>query len=130
MLTHKMIAQAAPSLGATIDFSGEWQNQLGSIMDLSMSGQSLSGRYKSPVSGDGTSVGGDLVGWVDGDLISFTVNWTTPASLTAWTGQLVDESGRETIKTLWHLVKNIADADEENGLWTSTLTGTDSFWRI
>jgi Avidin family len=95
-----------------------------------MSGQKITGRYRSPVSSGGGTVDGDLVGWADGDLISFVVNWTSPASLTAWTGQLVAEGGRDVIKTLWLLVQNVPDASEPSGLWQSTLAGADQFWRV
>lgn len=130
MLTSKTILNAAPSLGATIDFSGIWKNQLNSTMTLTMTGQQIMGRYESLVSGGGGSVGGDLTGFVDGDLISFVVNWTTPASLTAWTGQLVADGGVDVIKTLWLLVQNVDDPSEPTGLWKSTLTGTDEFTRV
>jgi hypothetical protein len=104
MLTAKAITKAGPSAGGSIDFSGTWTNQLNSTMVLSQNGQALSGQYRSPVSGGGGAIDGALTGWVDGDLITFNVNWNGPASLTSWAGQLVDEAGRPTIKTLWHLV--------------------------
>jgi hypothetical protein len=130
MPTAKMLRRAAPTAGgASVNFSGQWKNQLGSVMDLTISGQSVTGTYSSPVSGGGGTVDGDLVGYVDGDLIAFTVNWTTPASLTAWTGQLVAEGGQDVIRTLWHLVMNIPDANEPTGLWQSTFAGADNFYR-
>ncbi len=130
MLSAKAILQAAPSSGAaTVNFSGAWRNQLGSVMILTVAGQRVTGTYSSPVSSDGSSVNGELVGFVDGDLITFVVNWTTPASLTAWTGQLLSTGGRDVIKTLWLLVQNVPDASEPNGLWQSTLTGADDFER-
>jgi len=130
MLTPKMISRAAPSQGANVDLTGTWTNQLGSTMVLATSGQSLTGRYRSAVSGGGSTVDGELVGYTDGDLASFVVNWTTPASLTAWTGQLVDENGRQVLKTLWHLVQNVPDPNEASGMWKATLAGTDDFWRV
>jgi len=121
MLTTKVINNAATTQGVTVNFSGKWRNQLGSTMTIITSGQSITGKYISPVSGGGGTVEGDLVGWTDGDLVSFVVNWAGPASLTAWTGQLVDEGGVETMKTLWQLVQNIQDSNEPTGLWMSTL---------
>jgi len=130
MLTTKAITRAAPSAGATIDFSGTWTNQVGSTAVLAMAGQRLTGRYRSPVSGGGGSIDGDITGWAEGDLISFIVNWDTSASLTAWSGQLVAEGGRDVIKTLWLLVQNVPDTNEPTGLWQSTLAGADEFWRV
>lgn len=130
MLTGKAVMKAAPTAGAaTVDFSGLWRNQLGSEMDLTITGQAVEGTYTSPVSSGGTTVSGELVGFVDGDLISFVVNWSTPASLTAWTGQMTEEGGYDVIRTLWQLVQNIPDADEPNGLWQSTYVGADAFRR-
>lgn len=129
MLTGKMIKKAAASKGATIDFSGSWTNQLGSTMDLSQKGEQITGTYTSSVSGGGGTVQGDLSGWVDEDLIAFTVNWKGAGSLTAWTGQLAEENKVETITTLWHLVMNVEDDDEDTDLWKSTFAGTDKFTR-
>jgi hypothetical protein len=130
MLTSKMILSAAPGPGApTVNFSGRWANELGSVMRLTVNGQQVTGDYSRPVSGGGGTVRGDLAGFVDGDLISFVVNWDGPGSLTAWTGQLVRDDNRDTIKTLWLLVMNVEDADEPTGLWQSTLVGTDEFTR-
>ena len=70
MLTTKVINNAVTSQGVTVNFSGKWRNQLGSTMSVVTSGQSITGRYISPVSGGGGAVEGDLVGWTDGDLIS------------------------------------------------------------
>ena len=33
------------------------------------------------------------------------------------------------IRTLWHLVTNVPDADEPKELWTSTYAGADEFCR-
>ena len=130
MLTSKAILDAAPTgVGLSVDFSGRWANQLGSVMNLRVAGQRVVGDYTSPVSGGGGTVRGELTGFVDGDLISFIVNWEGPASLTAWTGQLVRDDNRDVIKTLWLLVKNVEDSNEPTGLWQSTLAGTDEFTR-
>ena len=127
----KIFANAAPTAGrATVNFAGLWKNDLESMMTLAVDGQKVSGRYASPVSTGGPPVEGDIVGYVDGDLISFVVNWDGPASLTAWTGQLLnDDTDHPSIKTLWHLVMNVADDHEDNGLWKSTFTGADVFTR-
>lgn len=124
------LAKAAPTAGgATVDFAGAWKNQLGSVMTLTVTGQGVSGRYVSPVSGGSGAVEGAIAGYVDGDLIAFVVNWDTTASLTAWTGQLVGGGAGATLKTLWHLVMNVPDPDEATGLWQSTFAGADVFTR-
>jgi len=67
---------------------------------------------------------------VNGDLVSFVVNWGTKFdSLTAWVGQLTVDNGVETIRTLWHLTQNVEDDKEPTGLWHSILAGADNFTR-
>ncbi|MDX1147134.1 hypothetical protein GOL39_32185 [Sinorhizobium medicae] len=70
----------------------------------------------------------DIIGVVNGDLISFIVNWPV-ASITAWVGQLTERDGVETLETFWHLVSNVEDKDEPNKLWSSVNVGADEFFR-
>jgi hypothetical protein len=130
MLLPKTIARSAASTGPTINFSGTWMNELGSTMELIQAGASLTGFYRSAVSGAGDAVVGELAGWADGDLVAFSVNWERTASLTAWTGQLVGVGAAQRLKTMWLLVQNVDDPAEPSGLWNSTLVGADSFRRI
>ena len=57
-LSHVAPAKAAPSP----DFSRTWKNQLGSTMDLKVTGSKVSGKYQSAVSGGGNPIEGDLSG--------------------------------------------------------------------
>ena len=93
-----------------------------------VNGSALSGTYTSQVSGGGGSISGPITGYVTGDIVAFSVLWPTPAgSITSWIGQIVDEGGKPTLKTLWHLVINIPDANEPTGLWETMLAGSDTF---
>ena len=107
---------------------GRWKNQMNSVMDLKVSGNDVTGSYTSASSAAGGAVSGTLKGNVSGDLISFLVLWPG-GSMSAWTGQLVDDDIAPRIKTLWHLVTDIADAEEPTRLWTSTFSGADEFTR-
>lgn len=111
---------------ATVDFAGTWKNQMGSTMTLVVNGQSVAGEYTSTDSSSGAQAKGRLVGSIDGDLIAFVVNWDDYFSLTAWNGQLVGD----TLKTLWLLVKDIPDTNEQQKLWQSTNIGADQFTRV
>lgn len=123
-LSHTTDATAEPPP----DFSGRWVNQLSSTMQLTIAGARVSGTYESAVSGGAGPIKGDLVGFVNGDLIAFTVNWPT-AAITAWVGQLVVESGQDVVQTLWQMTTNIPDPSEPTGLWKSVLAGSDRFHR-
>jgi hypothetical protein len=127
-------ALALPALGGTpahaVDFEGTWTNQLGSTMDLKVIGQVVSGKYTSKVSGNngGGQVKGDLAGFAAEDLISVVVKWDIPsASMTTWVGQVIQEDGEEVLRTLWHLIRDIPDAEEKDEAWAAVLTGTDVF---
>lgn len=60
--------------GISIDFSGDWKNELGSVMHLEQTNDFLIGTYTSTVSSAGGATIGDLVGCVDGDLVSMVVH--------------------------------------------------------
>lgn len=107
---------------------GRWKNQMGSYMDLAVAGNDVTGTYTSASSSGGGAVTGVLKGNVAGDLIAFIVAWPG-GSMTAWTGQLVDDETAPQIKTLWHLVTDVPEIDEPKRFWTSTFTGADAFVR-
>jgi hypothetical protein len=110
---------------------GRWYNQMGSYMDLKLANDEITAgsSYTTKTSGAGGSLTSKkMCGYVEGDLISLLVLWPG-GSQTAWTGQLVDDVTNPRIKTLWHLVTEIPDADEPTKLWMSTFTGADEFTR-
>ena len=116
-MTHEQTVQfalssknkAGPKAGAAT-WLGRWKNQMGSYMDLSVTGNDVTGTYTSSSSSGGGPVTGTLKGNVAGDLIAFIVAWPG-GSMTAWTGQLVDDEIAPRIKTLWHLVTDVPDAE-------------------
>lgn len=120
----------ASSAAAKVDFSGGWINQRGSSVELSVDDRGrLSGTFRTAVGVPSAQESFPLCGFVLGDLITFTVSFGVHESVTAWAGQHTIVSGRERIETLWHLAKNISDAQEQRGLWAAVLAGADSFER-
>ena len=122
-------AGATPALAPPPNFTGRWRNQMNSFMDLAITGSSVTGLYNSASSSGGAPVQGVINGVTIGDLIAFTVLWLPSGSITSWTGQLVEEGGVQTIRTLWHLVTNIPDDNEDDKFWMSTWAGADEFVR-
>lgn len=125
------IALSGPNKeGSSARWLGRWKNQMGSTMDLAVSGNDITGSYTTATSGlgDGGQLTGALKGYAAGDLISFVVLWPG-GSLTAWTGQLINDDSAPVIRTLWHLVTDVPDAAEPKQLWTSTFSGADEFSR-
>ncbi|MDP2330378.1 MAG: avidin/streptavidin family protein [Reyranella sp.] len=128
-MTHeKALAKTEAIAGAAFDFNGTWMNQYGSRMELKVSGQTLAGIYESAVSSSGSAIKGQLSGFINGDLITFSVNWPT-AAITSWVGQVIKDGGNDVIATLWQMAANVPDADEPTGLWQSIHAGTDRFCR-
>jgi hypothetical protein len=127
MLHEKALARAKPGTGTPIDFSGTWTNELKSTMTVKQqSNGSLSGTYLSAVSGgNGGTTPGDLLGYVDGNLISFVVHWREFQAITAWVGQLVPQSSPAEISALWQMTKAVDPGEE----WASINAGADTFTR-
>jgi hypothetical protein len=115
---------------AKVDFSGHWKNQRGSSIELAVDGDGrVSGTFRTAVGTPYPSESFPLCGVVAGDLIAFSVSFGVHESVTAWAGQHTVAGGRERIETLWHLARNVPDADEERGLWAAILAGADVFER-
>lgn len=118
------------SASSKVDFSGHWINQRGSCIELAIddSGR-VSGRFRTAVGVPAPEETFPLCGFVEGDLIAFSVSFGVHESVTAWAGQHTIVDGHERIETLWHLARNIADEDEARALWSAILSGADSFAR-
>lgn len=118
--------KAAPS-----GFDGVWKNQLGSSMDLTIDEGKVTGTYtsKKSLKKDGGEALGDIVGFVDDDIISIVVKWREVSAMTSWVGQVVSKDGKEILSTLWHLISNTPEEAEEDFAWAAVLTGADAFHR-
>ena len=104
---------------------------MGSVMQIVVEDvRNIRGTYTSvtkDAQGNTTKVEGQLKGFFAGDLISFLVLWQG-GSMTAWTGQLTGEGeDNPVLKTLWNLVTEVPNPQDQNFLWLSTLTGADEF---
>jgi len=126
--TYAYARKPAPVL--PVDFNGAWYNDMGSVAVLSVTDGQVSGTYRTNVGQPDKSQSFPLIGFVQGDQITFTVNFKTYGSMTAWVGQLVlDDKGAPYIRTLWHLTKDIEDAKETDDIWGSIRTGASTFRR-
>ena len=121
---------SASTASAKVDFSGHWSNQRGSSIDLAVDERGrVSGTFRTAVGVPSPEERFPLCGFVQGDLIAFSVSFGLHESVTAWAGQHTVVAGRERIETLWHLARNIADEDEPRALWSAVLAGADTFER-
>jgi hypothetical protein len=110
---------------ASLDLTGIWTNELGSIMTINATGATFSGTYQSAVSGAGQSVTGALTGVLAGDAVGFLVDWSPLNSMTAWSGLvLADGSGSPFLYTLWNLAVTPAEFGD---YWQAINAGADLF---
>ena len=115
-----------------MNINGIWFNELGSQMDLHVSGKNITGTYHTKV-GDASGIY-DLSGKIDVDndastAIGWIVLWNnqfgSSDSVTAWSGQIQAIDGIERIVTTWLLTSET----DVNDTWHSTLIGKDTFTR-
>jgi hypothetical protein len=116
-------------VGQAPDLSGDWVNELGSVMTIAdVTSGLITGSYRSSVSQDSDPAAGRLTGIVAGDTLGFAVSWAPRfAAVTAWSGKLLAGPGGEPhIYAVWQLsgpMRNPAS------WWESFLTGADLFSR-
>lgn len=111
---------------AAVDVVGSWKNERGSLLviDAVVDGK-LQGTFRSAVGNVDPSKSFALVGVVRGDVIGFTVDFGAAGSVASWVGQV----DGDTLRTQWHLSRDVVDQDEAAKLWSSTLSGADAFVR-
>ncbi|XP_015684131.1 avidin-like [Protobothrops mucrosquamatus] len=119
---------------AQCSLSGTWKNDLGSTMEIKSVSDTgvFSGLYKTAVSGSGETVPASPLEGIQHKephpTFGFTVSWIVTGTTSIFAGQcLVDENGKEQLKTIWLLRVNVTSAADD---WNATLVGTNIFWRL
>lgn len=112
---------------------GLWYNELGSRMNLNVSGSDVWGWYYSKVGQAEDTY--DVSGRINkdpypyGQALGWTVAWNNPYlnshSVTSWSGQYQTTGGREEIIALWLLTRETRPESD----WESTQVGQDVFTR-
>ncbi len=113
--------------GLVPDFSGQWVNDRDSAVTFIVTDGLLSGHYQTALGQPDKSKKFPLTGFVEGDQITFTVNFKGYGSLTSWTGQLTEDDKGPYIRTLWNLTRDVADNKEDDDLWSSMTSGASDF---
>jgi len=111
-------------------FEGQWVNDRDSAVIFEVTDGLLSGHYQTALGQPDKSKKFPLTGFVEGDQITFTVNFKGYGSLTSWTGQLTRDDKGDYIRTLWNLTRDVEDAAEDDDLWKSITSGASDFRRI
>jgi hypothetical protein len=111
-------------------FEGQWVNDRDSAVMFEVTDGLLSGHYQTALGQPDKSKKFPLTGFVEGDQITFTVNFKGYGSLTSWTGQLTRDEEGDYIRTLWNLTREVEDAAEDDDLWKSITSGASDFRRM
>jgi hypothetical protein len=132
---HDEMLQRALAISKYDLLSGNYTNELGSVMQLEWTGEYLVGFYVSAVGharGAYSIHGGASSCWEDEASVGFCVAWINEEngnsnSTTCWTGHLLVNGGDITLNMFWILsVKPGSDG----ALWSSTLMGQDIFTKV
>ena len=123
-------AQAQDRPDAQDLFEGQWINDRNSAVSFTNNDGLLSGYYQTALGEPDKSKKFPLTGFVEGDQITFTVNFKGYGSLTSWTGQLTEDENGPYIRTLWNLTRDVEDEQEDNDLWNSITSGASDFRRM
>lgn len=111
-------------------FTGTWENDRGSAAVLkTLPDGRLTGHYQTNVGQPDKGQKFPLTGFAEGDQLTFTVNFKGYGSITAWAGQHSVDADGEFIKTLWHLTRDVENADEDDDMWGSITAGASTFRR-
>ncbi len=101
-----------PTHAETLDYI----NQSGSMMSVTIDGDTVKGEYITSLGCD-IGIPKPLVGWINGTAITFTVNFGECQSITSWVGHIRSDG---SISTIWTLAK-------ANSGWNQKMTGVSEF---
>ncbi|MGB3455483.1 MAG: avidin/streptavidin family protein [Litorimonas sp.] len=106
------------------ELDGTWVNEAGSAVEIAVAEDGrLSGVYRTELGAPDAQEGFALTGWVQGDVVAFSVSFTGFGSITSWSGQMSEDEDGLFLRTLWHYTKDIPDADEAEDLWRTVNAG-------
>ena len=109
--------------------AGRWRNRLGSVMQVTVDeNHRVDGSFTSGVGASGRTC--HLVGYAEGDALSFCVDFGRLGSVAAWAGHRVADDQGERLVTLWHLALPVREPHSDADVWGSVSAGGDEFTRL
>ena len=126
-LALPLLACSADAQDSAPDVKGVWVNERGSAVTFTTNKGLLSGHYNTQLGNPDPKSRFPLTGFIEGDQLTFTVNFKGYGSLTSWTGQISEDDTGPYIRTLWHLTRDVPDAEENDDLWSSIISGAATF---
>ena len=126
-LTAFALSACTSASAEDVALSGQWVNERGSAVTFTDNDGLLSGYYNTQLGNPDPASRFPLTGFIEGDQVTFTVNFKGYGSLTSWTGQMSEDEDGSYIRTLWHLTRDVPDAEEDDDLWSSIIAGNATF---
>lgn len=129
ILTDAVHTDDSPRRSAST-LAGRWRNRLGSTMEITVdSDHHVHGTFHLNGGGAGPASTFRIVGFAEGDALSFCVDFGNRGSVAAWSGHHLADSDGERLVTLWHLARPVRDPHTEADVWAALLAGGDHFER-
>ena len=134
MFLEKILAEATRTddddRSSPSAISGRWRSRLGSTMELTVdSAHRIEGTFHTAVGSLDPTRPYPVVGFAEGDAISFSVDFGRHGSVAAWAGFHVEDDNGERLITHWHLTRPVPHPPGEVDLWGALLAGSDEFAR-
>jgi hypothetical protein len=126
-LALPLLACSADAQDVASAVEGVWMNERGSAVTFKATDGLLSGYYNTQLGNPDPKSRFPLTGFIEGDQLTFSVNFKGYGSLTSWTGQMSEDETGPYIRTLWHLTRDVPDSKEEDDLWSSIIAGSATF---
>lgn len=110
--------------------AGRWRNRRGSEMELSIGdNHEIHGTFHAQVGAVDPRMNFHVVGYVEGEAISFCVDFGRRGSVASWSGHHVNDEHGDRLITLWHLARPVPDTGRTD-LYNAMLAGSDEFIRV
>lgn len=110
--------------------AGRWSNRLGSTMELTVDEHhQIHGSFHTVVGMPENAPSFPVVGFAEGDALSFCVDFGRRGSVASWSGHHVTDDDGERLVTLWHLVQPVQDPHGEKDVWRALMAGSNDFSR-
>ncbi|MCP3988859.1 MAG: hypothetical protein GY724_07285 [Actinomycetia bacterium] len=111
--------------------AGKWRNRLGSTMELTVDGNHrIDGTFHTGVGVPDKKPAFHVVGFAEGDAVTFCVDFGSLGSVAAWAGHHVVDGDDERLVSLWHLARPVRAHHHQADVWAALLAGGDEFLRL
>lgn len=110
--------------------TGRWRNRLGSTLELAVSDDhEIHGTYHAVVGEVNPKLPFRVVGFIEGEAVSFCVDFGRRGSVASWSGHHLQDEHGERLVTLWHLARPVQETQTVD-VSRAMLAGADEFVRV